>query len=140
MDGRRSMVLLLCAGALVAGIVVVLGVTGTAHASGRAALTDRARAFTKLLEAPNVGADDLQAYFAPGVSIRDGRVLEAVRALRGLLQGGSLVAEVRTTDGSRGETDVFVLSAARPGAIEEKVTLSWSKTADGRWVIDPVAR
>jgi hypothetical protein len=140
MDGRRSMVLLLCAAALAAGIVVVLGVTGTAHASGRAALTDRARAFTKLLEAPEVGADELAPYLAPGVSIRDPRVREALGVLRGAFKDGSLVSEVRTSGGSLGETDVFVMSAIRPGAIAQTLTLSWSKTSDGVWVIDPVAR
>lgn len=134
------MVPLLCAGALVAGIVVVLGVIGTAHSSGRPELTRRAQAFTKLLEEPELAAAQLEPYLTPGVSVRDPRVLEALRVLRGAMQDGALVSEVRTTGGSLGETDVFVLSSTRRGAVAEVLTLSWSKTAAGDWVIDPVAR
>lgn len=140
MDGRRPMVLLLCAGALVAGIVVVLGVVGTAHASGRPELTRRAQAFTKLLEEPELAAAQIEPYLAPGVSVRDPRVLEVLRALRAAMKDGALVSEVRTTGGSLGETDVFVLSSTRRGAVTEVLTFSWSKTAAGDWVIDPVAR
>jgi hypothetical protein len=140
MDGRRPMVLILCAGALAAGVFVVLGIVGTAHASGRSSLTQRARAFTQALEASAVDARDLEDFLAPGVSIRDVRVLEALRTLRGTLREGSLVSEVRTTGGTLGETDVLVLSPARPGAVAGKLTFAWSRTAGGIWVLDPVAR
>ncbi|MFO0934458.1 MAG: hypothetical protein U1E39_17360 [Planctomycetota bacterium] len=140
MDGRRPMVLMLCAGALAAGIAVVVGVVGAAQASGRPALAQRAQEFTKLLEKPRVDAAELEPFLAPGVSTRDARVLEALRVLQSWLQQGSLVSAVRTTGGSLGETDVFVLSPTRRGAAPETLTFSWSKTADGAWVIDPVAR
>lgn len=134
------MVLLLCAGALAAGIAVVLGVVGSAHASGRPDLAKQAQKFTALFEKPVVAAADIEPFLAPGVSVRDARVLEALRALQGSLQAGSLVSEVRTTGGKLGETEIFVLSRGQPGAIQGTLTLTWSKTADGRWVIDPVAR
>jgi hypothetical protein len=114
MDGRRPMVLLLCAGALAAGIAVVLGVVGTAQASGRPTLAEQAQKFTKVLGKPDVDATEVAPFLAPGVSVREPRVLEALRVLQSSLQHGSLVSAVRTTGGSRGETDVFVLSPTQP--------------------------
>lgn len=140
MAGRRPLVPALCLAALAAGIVVVLGVVRTAEASGRPALAARARAFTKLLEQPAVRASDVQPFLAPGASLEDPRVREALEALHGTLRNGSLVAEVRTTGGSRGETEVFLLSAGQPGALAGTLTFAWTRTRDGAWVFDPIAR
>ena len=140
MDRARPIVVVICAAALAGALAVVVGVVGAARVSGRPALTETAQAFTKALSAPSVDTKALDRFLAPGVTLKDPRVLRTLDTLRQTLQSGSLVAEVRTTGADRGETDVLVLSPGRRGASASSLTFQWTRTPRGTWVIDPVAR